>query len=1071
MSKRKSRKKGRAHAPDVPVKNPFLPLIYLSFFLSGTAGLMYEIVWMRLLTLSFGSMVFAVGAVLSSFMAGLALGNFFFGRAADTWRRPLLGYALLEAGIGLTALLVPPLLNLARHAVIGYGGATSSFMGQTLLTFGLSFVVLMIPTALMGGTLPVISRALIRRNKDVAGKVGALYSLNTFGAVLGVALAGLLILPKIGLRNTMLLAVAINLLVAVVVGLISFAVRRPVLGRKEPVTSRPARPAHASALVLTFAIGFSGLASMVYEVSWARSLALVIGSSIYAFNTMLLSFIFGIGLGSLIFAYIFRRRAPSIALFSYVEVAIGISCFLVVFFFDRLPVLFLNVFKALAPAVGHLFFGELLICFLVMLIPTTLFGATLPMISHILTKDERLIGTSIGRVYAANTAGCILGSAGASFVLIPILGLQQTLKLAVVVNVLVAISAFILSKKGKSSKYIFSASAVALIALVFAAPKQWNQNVMTIGVAPNAVWLQKLTKMASLKDIASVPELLYYRHGLNSTVAVLKGQNDISMSIDGKTDASAKGDLATQLLIGYVPLFLHSQPETVMILGLGSGITVAATISAGARHSDCLEIEPAVVSASEYFSEANRDVLGNPNVKIILADGRNYLLSTKKRYDVITSEPSNPWMAGISNLFTKEFYEICARRLKPGGIMCQFIHGYNLDPEDFRMVMATFSSVFPHKQLWSSAFSVDYLMIGSASEIKINLDTIKQKMKAKEVASDLKRIGITTVTDFMAHFLLDEQGWDAVVRDAPINTDNMPLLEFSAPKSLYLPIDLSTGNLADQIHGPEVLPPRGVVWTQEEKAKIHLRRGDLFVLDESYVEAMKEYEMAMNLHPDWYLPYLNRASVYQSMVEKGTTINRSGIEKDLKTALTLSPNAAEIYRRMAQLATMEKEPEAAATYLMKAIQIEPKRSYYEELIEILVDDLKDYNQARDYVRDALSRFGESPRILEQAGFVAEAIGDYQTAAKYYQRAREKDPFSSASYRLGKILTALGRPERAIEPLLHSVRLGPTFPATHLALAQAYAGSGMKKEAAREFKKVLKIDPTNKEALKGLKGLR
>ncbi|TET45103.1 tetratricopeptide repeat protein [candidate division TA06 bacterium] len=1031
---------------------------------------MYEIVWMRLLTLSFGSMVFAVGAVLSSFMAGLALGNFFFGRAADTWRRPLLGYALLEAGIGLTAFLVPPLLNLARRAAIGYGGATSSFMGQALLTFGLSFIVLMIPTALMGGTLPVISRALIRRNKDVAGKVGALYSLNTFGAVLGVALAGLLILPKIGLRNTMLLAVAINFFVAVVVGLISFAVRTPVPGRPEVARSRPAGPGYASALVLASAIGLSGLASMIYEVSWSRSLTLVIGSSIYAFNTMLLSFIFGIGLGSLIFALIFRRRTPSITLFSSVELAIGVSCFLVVLLFDRLPVLFLNMYKALGPTAGHLFFGEILICFLVMLIPTTLFGTTLPMISHILTKDRRLIGTSIGKVYAANTAGCIVGSAGASFALIPILGLQDTLKLAIAVNVLVAGSVFLLSKKGKVAKCIFSASAAALIALVFVAPKQWNQNVMTIGVAPNAVWLEKLTKMGSLEDIASVPELIYHRYGLNSTVAVLKDQSDISLSIDGKTDASAKRDLATQLLIGYVPLFLHSEPETVMVLGLGSGISLAATASFGVRYSECLEIEPAVVSASEYFSEVNRNVLKNPNIQIILADGRNYLLSTDENYDVITSEPSNPWMAGISNLFTKEFYEICTRRLKPGGIMCQFIHGYNLTPEDFKMVMATFSSVFPHKQLWSSSFGVDYLMIGSADEIQIDLDRMKKKMKVQEVAYDLKKIGITTVTDFLAHFLVDEKGWGDIVRDATINTDDMPILEFSAPKSLHLPIDVLTGDLAEQVHGPEIFPPRGVVWTEKEKAKIHLRRGNLFFLDDSYMKAIEEYELAMNLDPDWYLPYLKRASVYQNLAAKGATIYRSGIRKDLETALALSPNTAEIYRRMAIFATMEKEPKAAAAYLKKAIQIRPKRSYYEELIEILVDDLKDYNQARDYVRNALSEFGGSPKLLEQAGFIAEAIGDYQTAADYYRKARDRDPYSSANYRLGKILTALGMPERALEPLLQAVRLGPTFAATHLALAQAYAGSGMKREAAREFKKVLKIDPTNKKALNGLKEL-
>ena len=1071
MAKKKPQKTPKPQQSDIPIRRPFLILVYIGFFLSGTAGLMYEIVWMRLLTLSFGSMVFAVGAVLSSFMAGLALGNFFFGRAADTWRRPLLGYALLEAGIGLTALLVPPLLNLARHAVIGYGGATSSFMGQTLLTFGLSFVVLMIPTALMGGTLPVISRALIRRNKDVAGKVGALYSLNTFGAVLGVALAGLLILPKIGLRNTMLLAVAINLLVAVVVGLISFAVRRPVLGRKEPVTSRPARPAHASALVLTFAIGFSGLASMVYEVSWARSLALVIGSSIYAFNTMLLSFIFGIGLGSLIFAYIFRRRAPSIVLFSYVEVAIGISCFIVVLLFDRLPSLFLKMYELLAPQVGHLFFGELLICFLVMLIPTTLFGTTLPMISHIFTVKRRQVGASIGTIYAANTAGCIVGSAGASFALIPTLGVEYTLKLAIAVNVLVAVSVFLFSKKGRVGKYIFSASAVALIVLVFAAPKQWNQRVMSIGVAPNAATLQRLTELGSLVDIASAPKLLYYKEGVNSTVTVLQDEEDVRLLIDGKTDATAYGDLDTQLLIGYVPLFLHSQPETVMVLGLGSGISLAATVSFGVRHSECLEIEPAVVTASRFFAEANRNVLESPNVEIIMTDGRHYLLTTTNRYDVIASEPSNPWMAGISNLFTKEFYEICLGRLKPGGIMCQFIHGYDLTPEDFKMVMATFSSVFPHKQLWSSSFGVDYLMIGSGEKIKVNLDRIERKIKLEKVASDLEGIGITTQTDFLAHFLLADEVWDRIIQDSPINTDDMPLLEFSAPKSLYLSIFVIRSDLGEQIHGAEATPPPGVRWAQGDEAKIHVRRGDLLSMNNFFVKAANEYKLAMTFSPDWYLPYLRRADVYQITAKSGVKVSRTAIRSDLDAAFALNPKSSEVLEKMGIFARMEGKPKASATYLKMAIEIEPRKSYYELLIDVLGKELKDYEQANEYVQNALSRYDDDSKLLEKAGLIAEGRGDLKTARTYYLKAIEKNPLGSANFRLGNLLLALDAPERAIEPLLEAVRLGPTFPATHLALAQAFARTGMRKEAAREFNKVLKFDPANKQALKGLEELR
>jgi len=706
-----------------------------------------------------------------------------------------------------------------------------------------------------------------------------------------------------------------------------------------------------------------------------------------------------------------------------------------------------------------------------MLLPTVLFGATLPMIGHIYARTRQTVGRSIGTVYAANTTGCIAGSIAASFVLIPTLGVQYTLKLAIAVNILISIFVFLFSRRARIDKYIFSTSAVALTALVFAAPKEWNRQVMSMGVAPNAVWLEKLTELGSLEDIASVPELLYYKDGLSSTVAVHRDQKDISMSIDGKTDASAKGDLPTELLVGYLPLFLHSQPETVMVLGLGSGISLAATVSFGVDYSECIEIEPAVLSASKYFSEANRNVLEEPNVKVILTDGRHHLLHTKRRYDVITSEPSNPWMAGISNLFTREFYEICAGKLKPDGIICQFIHGYNLTADDFKMVMATFSSVFPHKQLWSSAFGIDYLMIGSRSEIRIDLDKIQNQMKLDEVYSDLKKIGIITVTDLIAHFLLEDETWDPVVRAASINTDDVPILEFSAPKSLYLPVDIIRGDLGGQIHAPNELPAAYLRWSHTERAKIHVRRGDLFLIHDFFNSSTREYETAIAYSPGWYRPYLNRAHVHETMAKRGISISRGALREDLDTALKLNPDSPEVYEKMAIFAYLERKPDESARYLKKAIDIEPNESYYQELIDILVDDLRDYKQADEYVLEALSMFSQNPGFLEKKGFIAEATGDFKTAASYYRSAVENDPYGSASYRLGRILLMFGVHDQAIEPLERAVRLGPTFAETHLALAKAYAGAGMKRKAAREFRKALRIDPSNREAAEGLKLLR
>jgi spermidine synthase len=1071
MTKKPKQQEHQKQLPQETLWNKSLIIIYACFFLSGTAALIYEIVWMRLLTLSFGSMVFAVGAVLSSFMAGLALGNFLLGKAADRWTKPLFGYALLEAGIGITSLAVPLLLHAVERVNITHSSTTAPFMGQALVTFVLSFPVLMVPTALMGGTLPVLSKAVIKKNRDIGSFLGMLYGLNTMGGVFGVALAGLLLLPRIGLRNTTFLAVAMNLLVAVVIGMFSRSVPIPASAKQETPGKKPVEELARTGVVLLAAIGLSGLASMIYEVAWSRSLAPVIGSSIYAFNTMLLSFIFGIGLGSLIFASLFRRRTPNTTLFAYLELVIGISCFAVLLLFDRLPAVFLKMFSSLSPSVGQLFWVELTICFLVMLVPAIMFGMTLPAITHMFTKKMGKLGASVGTVYASNTLGCIVGSAGASFALIPAFGLEHTLRTAIAINAVVAVGVLLLTKRPRARDFILSACAALLLVLVFAAPKHWNRSLITVGTAPNARWLLQMAGKGSLQDVASVPELLYYKEGLNSTVGVHRDQNDLSLSINGKTDASAKGDLPTQVLTGCLPLFLHAQPETVLVIGLGSGISLATAVSFGVDCAECVEIEPAVVPASKFFVEQNRDVLSNPHAKLIVADGRHYLLSDAKKYDVITSEPSNPWMAGESNLFTKEFYEICARSLKDRGIMCQFVQGYNLTPADFKLVMSTFSSVFPHKQLWSSEFGIDYLMIGSANEIAIDPARIEDRMKGSTLSGDLRKMGISSTTDLLAHFLVGDEKWDAISPRWPINTDNLPILEFSAPRSLYLRTHIVRSDLGDEIHSMEMPLGPGVAWSQSQKVDIHLRRADLFLLGDFHKEAIMEYEAVMGLDNALCVPYIKRAEAYEDMAEKGLKVSYDAIRADLETALRLCPDSADIYLGLAVLARLEGKPEEAVAYLEEAIGIQPKEAYYEKLIGILVDDLKDRRKAEIYLARAMQAHGPSVVLLEKAGILAEARGDYQTAVAFYRKVLKIDPYGSANYRLGVVFLILDIPERAVEPLRVAVRLGPSFVQTHLALAQAYAGAMMNDKAAHEFKRALKIDPGNTMALKGLQQLK
>jgi len=813
--------------------SPRHALVWLLFFISGACGLIYEVLWCRQLGLIFGNTAHSLSAVLTAFMGGLALGSFVAGRLCHRLKRPLLVYGVLEFCIGVYCLLLPwllsdhsPLVPLYRSL---YGEAGTALLSPA--RFLLSFAVLLIPTALMGATLPVLSQFLVQSHKMLGRTVGALYAINSLGAVLGAAGAGFVLLPDLGKASTNTLAVCCNLALGVLA--IAFG-RRGSFGAapdpladargSESVPPSPAAPAAdargsesaptggdaratslspqaVKAAILTF--GVTGFAAMATQIGWTRAISLATGSSTYAFSLIVAVFILGLSLGGAWGARAAPRTRDPLALLARVLLLVGLLNLVVTVLLGYGPLLFfllLAWFKDSSWSV--LLAAQAFGVALLIIAPTMLMGATLPLTLQVAARSEKGAGRTVGTVYAVNTVGAILGSFLGGLVLLPALQTQSLLEVMALLYVLPALLLFWLSpsRADKRALLRFGLLLVPLV-LVGAISRPWDGMLMSSGMyllrdADGVRAARELRLRDALAGFSKEWQLVYCREGAECTVAVMQTPLELSLRIGGKPDASAYGDLSTQIFLTLLPEILHPQGATeVLVIGLGSGVSSGCALAPeGVQRVDIVEMSPQVVEASYLFREHNKltytdaepCTLATPKVELILNDGRNHLLLTNRCYDVIASEPSNPWMAGVGNLFTKEAFELSASRLKPGGIMCQWLHSYQLEEAHFYSVIRTFGSVFTHIQLWQSKGSAgDYMLVGSKEEITIPVRRLQERLAQPEVKAWLKRIHYDTPAELLAAFLADNESLRGRTDGAALHTDDNMLLEFQAPRSLY----------------------------------------------------------------------------------------------------------------------------------------------------------------------------------------------------------------------------------------------------------------------------------------------
>lgn len=760
------------------------------FLLSGATALVYQVVWTRLLTLFFGSTTLAVSTVLAVFMGGLAIGSALLGKKADLTAAPVRFYGRLELVIGLLAMATPlTFAAIERLFVFIHGQVELGFWAAALLRFVLSCLLLLPPTILMGGTLPVLSKVFLKGSgADTTRPISLLYFVNTLGAVIGAIAAGMFLLQLMGIKALLIASGLIN------IG-IFMATRRPPLlpGAATAVAASDAPPQDAAvrqgwsvqAVFAVVVLFFSGMAALIYEVVWSRVLTLVIGSSTYAFTIMLATFLIGIALGSALIGRYAASRKPGLGLLALSQTLIGVLALGTAALFGHLPEAFIALFGAVGEHYGLFLLANFLLCFLVMAPATLFMGASFPVASAMVVEDLGSSGQRIGLLYAGNTVGAILGAFLAGFVLLPQLGIQHTLVLTIYLNLLsgLVLALFVLAQTRSAMSLptpLLAAFFILLLALVWQPP--WDRLKMTSGPYAYAVQYQKFPIEQRLARM----EPLYYREGPMATVSVIREGRHVRLVAEGKTDAGNYRDMTTQVLVGHLPLLIKPEARDVLVIGYASGITAGAVGRHDVEHLDCVEIEPAMREASAFFAEENYHIIDDPRFSLIVDDARSYVLAARKKYDVIISEPSNPWQAGSSRLFTREAFVNARNSLKPGGITAQWMHLYGVDVETFRLVVRTFQSVFPHVSLWADPSYPDVFFLGSTEPIRLDPAALNALLApGTKVSASLARIGYTDPATLFKAFLLDDDGIRRFAGSGALNTDNLPLLEYRAPRSLY----------------------------------------------------------------------------------------------------------------------------------------------------------------------------------------------------------------------------------------------------------------------------------------------
>jgi spermidine synthase len=732
------------------------PRLAVLFFLSGACALIYQVLWLRQLSLIFGVTVYAASTVLATFMAGLAIGSAAAGRLSERVRRPLLWFGAAEALIGVTALLSPVALDVVTAGYVALAPGLESRALATVLRFVCSAAVLLVPTILMGATLPLVLQSSVIDAPGVAARLSLLYGINTAGAVAGCLLAGFVLIGGLGIAATSRIAAGVNVAIGVAAILMArraLAVARDVAqdGSVNPGRESPGRWLIFAAFVL------SGLASLALEVVWFRSLVLYYPATTYAFTAMLATVLIGIAAGSLVAAPILRRRAPSLWAFGALHAAAGIAA-----------VAGAQVHGSLyqpASAASGLMRGTV-----IAVLPTSLcLGMAFPVGVRLWDGPARRAGRQLGTLYAGNVAGALVGSLLAGFVLLAQFGSARSLVLMAGVSLTTGILILI----GDIRRAPLISSVVAAIAITtFAVLAGDTPDPFTTGLT---------------RRYPSAGHVFMRDEGVQTTVSVhMREMGGRQLYLDGLHQASDGPDVVRlHRQIGHLPVLLHARPARALVIGLGGGATPGA-VSLHPLEVDLVELASGVVKGASWFSHINENLLSRPNVRLYVDDARNHLLLGRSRYDVITADVIQPTHAGAGMLYSREYFTLARRALTDNGVMVQWI-GLR-SRLHYELIARTFQHVFPETSVWVNGS----LLIGSIRPLDVREAELAERFAVAALQPSLAAAGFRDPESLLGHHVASPEDLRRFIGTGPILTDDRPLLEYylSLPDD-DRPLDLS----------------------------------------------------------------------------------------------------------------------------------------------------------------------------------------------------------------------------------------------------------------------------------------
>jgi spermidine synthase len=1033
--------------------------VLLCFFLSGAAGLVYQVAWSKALGQVFGHTVYAIATVLAVFMGGLALGSALLGRWGERFSNSIALYGWIELIIAAAGALSLAGLALVRQIYFQtYDLVSGSLVTLLALRFAGAAIVLLLPTFLMGGTLPILVHGLTRSSAELGRRVSRLYWVNTLGAVAGTFAAGFFLLPELGLRQTAGVAVALNILAGAIALLMARGQAAPQAAAAEAAPAPAAKLELRTPAFLLAGFALVGATAMAYEICWSRLLSTTLGSSTYAFTLMLGTFLAGIVLGSLLFdLWASPQRQITTRTFALTQTLTAAAALAFLVFFQQLPEIVPPILTATNKSFTGLILAQFVTSALAMLPAAVIFGFNFPVVTVLIAgrpESGGHHGAAVGRAYAANTLGAILGAVLAGFFLVPLVGAFRLVALAAIANLLLAV--YLLVREAPRAWLTAAANALLILGVAVAAFSGafYNRALAVYGTVLYFDWYEgKLT----LAEQAATTDLLFAEDGLNATISAVRTEDYVAIRSNGKVDASNR-DRITQLLAGHLGLLFHPTPKRVLIIGFGSGMTVSAV----ARHPDveridCVEIEPAVIRAAPHLESLNRNVLADPRVHITLDDARNFLLTTRNHYDVIISEPSNPWIAGVSSLFTDEFYREAKARLNPGGIFVQWVQAYSLYPDDFRMVLGTFVPHFPQVTMWRGE-PPDYLLLAQAAPAPLTLERLRGQWENPALRGDFDELQIKRPEALLAYHRLDDGALRLLASGAKHrNTDDRTLLEYRAPRAL-----LANG-LEDQ--------NRRVIWDHRvQPGSQNLQVGDLNAALTAAAETM------VNLNDDDAAHFIRMLEGAPESAElllvRGRWHLRNSIfseaRKNLQRALQLDPGRVEIAYYLGETARRSADLNTAELMYRQVLARDPQFWRAMRGMMYVERSRTRWDAAADWQARALKAMPD-PKADEFArlGEVLMRANQNDLAERAFRQALEREPYSYTAHRnLGALYHSRRDWPRARQHLEFVVRYHPTSDAgTYTTLADVYRSLNLRRESVAILQKGARIFPNEQEILR------